>query len=705
MRATTTSAAAIDPIRRRPRHALRLRSAALTGVVALAALLIGAPAYATPATGGSGLYIGSIDWFQWGVDGVAIPSAGMTKSNTRTIAGKNLVTTCTLSGVSGNLSAYRSGDWTGDAFDHLYNIGGTGTSNTLVAGLVTTDDAALVNFTFACSVTYDGAALPMAGLVFADAESSTATLGEYIEATPSPAATWRIIDRARSAGCATSSIATLTAGGKLTLAPDGTECSALSPTGYGPAAVAFMQGATSAAVTLKGGGKTAVALGVVLESDYGDAPASYGTAGAFYQSGWAGGTVPVGSTNVFNGFTMATKTPPGTRLGATIDSEPAQQFSAGADGDGADEDAITPPGTLNVLAGTPYTLSNVACTGGYVRGWIDWNDNGVFDPGEASGTATCAGPSVNLTWASIPSDVVSASTYMRLRVADDSTEVANPTGMSLTGEVEDYAVTVDALKPIAAVNDSGTTAEGVPVTVNPLTNDTADADYPLVVTSVQLLDPADSSYKTTVTIPGEGTYAVQSDGKVKFTPVATFTGPATAVTYRVADTLGRTATATITITVTPVTPLATPDNSAGESGQPVKLTPLENDAPSPGATWDASTLCLIAPPGATSEGVTVVAGTTCAKKVTVADVGTWVVNPDGTTTFTSVAGYGGTTDIGYVIVDTAAHSTTSTMTVVINAVLALAHTGTDPVPNIRLAVLLLAAGALLTLFSRRPRKN
>ncbi len=175
--------------------------------------------------------------------------------------------------------------------------------------------------------------------------------------------------------------------------------------------------------------------------------------------------------------------------------------------------------------------------------------------------------------------------------------------------------------------------------------------------------------------------------------------------YHVSDTSGQTATSTITIDVTPVPPAATPDVAAGESGAPVHLTPLANDTPSPGATWDPSSLCLIAPPGATSEGVTEVAGTTCAKKVTVADVGTWVVNPGGTTTFTSVAGYAGTTDIRYVMVDTAAHSTTSTMTVVINGVLALAHTGTDPVPNIRLAVLLLAAGALLIVFSRRRRKN
>jgi hypothetical protein len=89
----------------------------------------------------------------------------------------------------------------------------------------------------------------------------------------------------------------------------------------------------------------------------------------------------------------------------------------------------------------------------------------------------------------------------------------------------------------------------------------------------------------------------------------------------------------------------------------------------------------------------------------VANVGTWVVNPDGTATFTSVSGYAGTAEIGYQVTDTAEHSQTSTMTVEIVEVLALAHTGTDPVPNTRLALILLAAGSLLIGFSRRTRKN
>ena len=671
---THITPATSSPTRRRRPFALVRRGAAATGLLALAGALIVAPAYATSATGGSGLYIGSIDWFQWGADGDAIPSAGMTKTNTRTVAGKNLVTTCTLSGMSGNLSAYRSGDWRGDAFDNLYNIGGADASNTLVAGLVTTDNAALVSFNFSCSVTYDGVAMPMAGLVFADAESSTATRGEYITATPSPAATWRIIDRTREASCATSTMATLTAGGSLTLAPDGNECSGLSSTGYGPAAVAFMQGATSAAVTLKGGGKTAVALGVVLESDYGDAPASYGAAGAFYQSGWTGGVVPVGTTNVFNGFTMATTTSPTTRLGATIDSEPSAHYSVGANGDGGDEDAITPPGTLsNVFAGTSYTLSNVACTAGYVRGWIDWNHNGVFDSGEASGTAACAGPSVSLTWSSIPADVTSASTYMRLRVANSSAEVASPTGMSLSGEVEDYPITVDAVDPIVASPDTDTTPQGVAVTVDPLTNDTADADFPLAASTVRVLDPADSTYKSSVTIPGEGTYTVHTDGTVTFAPVAAFTGTATPVTYRVSDSAGRTAMSTITIDVTPVAPVAANDTDTTAYETPVTVGVLGNDAGGDVAVpLDVTTVVLLDPADASYK-----------TSVTIPGEGTYTAHPDGTVTFAPANGFfGPATPVEYKVADTNGSTATATITVTVdNPPAPAASPDTDTTPQ------------------------
>src|SRR5690606_8712065 len=126
---------------------------------------------------------------------------------------------------------------------------------------------------------------------------------EYIQATPnSSATTWRIIERSRSTDCTTGVIAGLTASDKrLKLSPDNEQCRSRQPNvGNGPMAIAYMEGANGAAITLKGGGASAVAIGVVLQADFGDAPESYGSAGALFQPSWSGGELTKTSTNLFS---------------------------------------------------------------------------------------------------------------------------------------------------------------------------------------------------------------------------------------------------------------------------------------------------------------------------------------------------------------------------------------------------------------------
>ena len=411
------------------------------------------PAQAAFAPSGSGLYKGSIDWMEWGTHGLAIPAGGKRSESIRTIAGQELKTTCTISNVSGAVTAYKSGSWTGDALDDLYYKGGTGTSNQLVYGLSHSVDGALVGFSVLCEATLGGQPIKLGGLVVADAESSGSA--EYVSARPNVAsATWRIIERFRTASCETYLNATLDSSKKLTLQPNAKECA------NGPMAIGYMEGATGADVQLKGGGKSAVAIGVVLEADFGDAPASYGQAGALFQPSWSGGTVPVGvATNVSTStFQLGTPGQPNTRLGALTDSDTGYQPSANADADdksGAvgvnDEDAIRPVGHLSVIPGRTYSLNNVACTGpGYVAGWIDWNANGVFDSGERSSQVACPGTgtatSVALNWM-VPTSGLpvtqATKSFLRLRIAADATganSVASPTGMTTSGEVEDHPI-------------------------------------------------------------------------------------------------------------------------------------------------------------------------------------------------------------------------------------------------------------------------
>ena len=78
---------------------------------------------------------------------------------------------------------------------------------------------------------------------------------------------------------------------------------------------------------------------------------------------------------------------------------------------------------------------------------------------------------------------------------------------------------------------------------------------------------------TTKTIPGEGTYKVNPDGTVTFTPEKNFTGVGTGVTVKRVDKNGTPVTAKYTPTVTPVTPEGTPAESTGLQGIKQEGTP------------------------------------------------------------------------------------------------------------------------------------
>lgn len=490
----------------------------IAAALAAASLLFtAAPASATYAEGGDGLYRGSIDWMEWGASNTPIVN-GSVAETTRVIGGQTLKTTCTIDGVSGNVKAYRSGDYRGDAIDNLYNIGGAGTANQMVYGLANTDNGATVSFRFSCATTLDGRAVPLSGLVVADAESSNLRQGEYIQADPDEtSASWRIIERARN--CATSVNATLQSGGQLRLSPDADQCSQRAD-GYGPIAIGFMEGATGASVQMKGGGRTAIALGVMLDADFGDAPESYGEAGALLDRDWQGGSVPIGTTNVSDdAFTLATPGAPALRLGASVDAESSHLFSAGADGDDLDgsddEDAVGAIGTVAVTPGEQYTLASVACTGnGVVAGWIDWNRNGVFDDGERSAPVPCAGGTSTLSW-TVPLDAKSGASFVRLRIASSEAELASPIGITTSGEVEDHALTLSlpglAIEKISDATADTRPGDTVTYTVRATNTGTTPftTQYPAVVVDdlAGVLDDADYADDASADRAGTVSYA------------------------------------------------------------------------------------------------------------------------------------------------------------------------------------------------------
>ncbi len=192
--------------------------------------------------------------------------------------------------------------------------------------------------------------------------------------------------------------------------------------------------------------------------------------------------------------------------------------------------------------------------------------------------------------------------------------------------------------PVAA-NDTATTAEGVPVSIAVLDNDTdPDGDGDIRPDGV-----------TIATNPANGAAVANPDGTVTYTPAANYHGT-DSFTYTVKDTAGGTSnSATVTVTVTPVNdpPVAVDDSASTAEDAAVTIAVLTNDT-DPDGNGDIQ-------PGS----------------VTVADPanGAVVASPDGTVTYTPAANYHGTDSFTYTVRDAAGEtSNPATVTVTISAV-------------------------------------
>jgi CshA-type fibril repeat protein len=191
-----------------------------------------------------------------------------------------------------------------------------------------------------------------------------------------------------------------------------------------------------------------------------------------------------------------------------------------------------------------------------------------------------------------------------------------------------------------------------------------------------LINPTTNVCSASVTIPGEGTYTMnQTTGVVTFvSEVVAYSptgsnitpGPKTAVSYRVTDALGRTATSTLT-PVIPPPPVANPDFSTGVQGVIQNLSPVGNDRPGGGLSTE------LYPDERTQKpsGIYLCAANQpppdCrASEVIIPNVGTLTVDDNGAVTFTPVANFVGTTPaIGYQIPDNLGQKAYSTITITV----------------------------------------
>ena len=114
--------------------------------------------------------------------------------------------------------------------------------------------------------------------------------------------------------------------------------------------------------------------------------------------------------------------------------------------------------------------------------------------------------------------------------------------------------------PAETTGIQGATQEGTP-TFKP-----GNPNVPIDETVAPTLEGANPEGK--VVVPGEGTYTVDKDGKVTFTPEPQFTGVAKGVTVKRVDKNGTPVTAKYTPTVTPVVPTGENSETEGPKAQP-----------------------------------------------------------------------------------------------------------------------------------------
>ena len=562
---------------RQPSHRSRqrLKSGAAVSAAALIAAALGTatipapPAeaiYGNPA-GGSGKFSQVIDWIDWTEMTNTVPSkgaailpdgsTGVVWSTPTQVSGNMWRTSrCTVSNVRttavgrkesglptdrGLSVGYKPGSWRGDGLPHLYNDGTNYTagaakrpyvtSSNLPLGIANLQDSSTHQFQIDCSSYLVTSAskpaksqleslpnkveVPMEGMVFADAESSSwhnpHGQKEYISVSPLPyvsdqAVSFRLLESTRTEGCTTNSWV-----GKVTVStpfgyrsglkfrPDNAECSSFFNPGYGPSSVMLLSNTRSGYVEIHGGGKGAVALGIVSYMDYGDAPESYGTAGSVFQPAWNGGELSNnGDRNITYGDTpyegdpgdwynlsqaadqgrVATTNSAVVRLGSLTDHNSSIPHTTDASGDDTadidDEDAL--PASWDRVIWTDIGKKwsqEITCSGNQtkVAGWVDWNRDGTFSAGERSEVTSCSDEgTATLTW-TVPDDAKrstingnGAATFMRLRITGNlangqAAEDPQPTGIALNGEVEDHQVQVQ-LPNLTMVKQVDNTAAG-----------------------------------------------------------------------------------------------------------------------------------------------------------------------------------------------------------------------------------------------------
>ena len=271
--------------------------------------------------------------------------------------------------------------------------------------------------------------------------------------------------------------------------------------------------------------------------------------------------------------------------------------------------------TSNGVQGQPQT-GNPVFTPGDSAVPIDLDSPMTFEDGQPTKTVPGVGvytinPDGSITFTPDKQYVGTPAPVVVKRVDKNGTEVTAK-----------YTPTVTKVTP-TSTDATSNGVQGQPQKGTPTFTE-GDPLVPLDDTKPMTFEDGSSTKK----VPNVGTYVIESDGSITFTPEKQYVGTPAPVTVKRVDKNGTEVTAQYTPTVTEVTPTSTDATSNGVQGQPQKGTPTFTEGDPLVPLDDAKPMTF-------EDG-------TSTKKVP--NVGTYVIESDGSITFTPDKQYVGTPD-------------------------------------------------------------
>ena len=318
--------------------------------------------------------------------------------------------------------------------------------------------------------------------------------------------------------------------------------------------IVMTRGASEVGLYIASGGKQSAMLGF-FPIDEGDAPESYGKA--------------MHTIATVDGITGAKVNQPYIgNVSPDMDENTVLDWFGDDKATTADEgiDQLLPDelkGTTNEMIKMDrtrpgnYKLSIEAHTDGaseaYIYGWIDFNQNGTFDEDERSDLARITNDgTVELTFANSKTYIDPSVKELgaRVRIAKKANEIESPTGMALSGEVEDFRTQITHPPKGEFKETSGPQGAKQTATVT----FTARGEHKYELNSSAVIDETVEPYivdkdgnRATLdadgyyVVPGQGKYKITANGKdvdVEFIPEDNFLGTADGISIRRSDNNG-----------------------------------------------------------------------------------------------------------------------------------------------------------------------